>query len=118
MRQVLLGILPLVLAVSGSREAHAQAVADRATRLAPRALPPLATDPLAFRAAVIALPSRSLFATMYKADSLPTRSECPMLVMRPDSARRFAAIAGQAPHSADRMPVLPSACTNPLDAPR
>jgi hypothetical protein len=96
---------------------HAQRTSDRLTSPGIGLVPTPMSDSAATRMRAFGLlPKLPLVADRNThADTTRARAECPMPVLRPDSAKQFSAMKGELPRSNDRMPTIPSSCTNPLD---
>jgi hypothetical protein len=97
--------------------AHAQRASDRLTSPGISLVPTPMSDSVSARMRAFGLlPQLPLVPGRYASvDTTRARTECPMPVLRPDSAKQFSAVKGELPHSSDRMPTIPSSCTNPLD---
>jgi hypothetical protein len=116
MRSQSLFAVPLI-AVLLALPAHAQRASDRLTSPGISLVPTPLSDSVSARMRAFGLlPQLPLVSDRNGSiDTTRARAECPMPVLRPDSAKQFSAIKGELPRSSDRMPTIPSPCTNPLD---
>lgn len=117
MRRKVLFAVPLAVGLMSSAPLSAQRVTYRTPSPEAGLLAPLISDSLSsrLRALGLLLSPSLLTDRVGFVETRPGGLECPMPILSPDSAKRFAGLPSEPLRSGDRMPTHASSCTNPLD---
>jgi hypothetical protein len=117
MRHEVLFAVPLVVGLMAAAPMRAQRVTSPRASPATGVLAPLTSDSVSSRMLALGLLLSPSLPTARAALGETTQGslECPMPILRPDSAKRLSGLRGEPLHSSDRMPTRVSPCVNPLN---